>query len=426
MPRITQEGTTMLSRRSFVGGTALAAASLSSGARAQTGEVVVGALYPLSGASAQIGVDAKTAFETALDVINNAHPDMDLPLAKAAGLPGLGGAKIRVVYADHQGDPQKGRAEAERLITQDKVSALVGSYQSAVAATISQTAERYAVPFVSADNSSPSLHRRGLKYFFRAAAHDEMFSIVMFDFLDSLKKKGQKIDTLALFYEDTIFGTDSSNVQRKLAGERGYKLVADVKYRANTPSLTAEVQQLKAGNADVLMPSSYTTDGILLVKTMGELGYRPKAILAQAAGFSEQALYDAVGKQIEGAITRGSFSLDLAAKRPVVGTINAMFKAKANKDLNDNTSREFMALLVLADAIDRAKATDGKKIRDALAQTDIPGERTIMPWKRVRFDENGQNQEADPVLLQWVGGKFVTVYPPQAAVAEAIWPMKAS
>ena len=416
----------MLSRRSFVGGTALTAASLSSGLHAQTSEVVIGALYPLSGASAQIGVDAKTAFETALEIVNAAHADLDLPLAKAAGLAGLGGAKVRVVYADHQGDPQKGRAEAERLITQDKVSALIGSYQSAVAATISQTAERYGVPFVSADNSSPSLHRRGLKYFFRAAAHDEMFSIVMFDFLDSLKKKGEKIETLALFYEDTIFGTDSSNVQRKLAGERGYKLVADVKYRANTPSLTAEVQQLKAGNADVLMPSSYTTDGILLIKTMGELGYKPKAILAQAAGFSEKALYDAVGQQVQGLITRGSFSLDLAAKRPLVGKINDMFKAKSGKDLNDNTSREFMALLVLADAIDRAKSADGKKIRDALAMTDIPGERTIMPWKRVKFDENGQNQDADPVLLQWAGTKFVTVFPPQAAVAEAIWPMKAS
>ena len=70
----------------------------------------------------------------------------------------LGGAKIRLVYADHQGDPQKGRAEAERLITQEKVSAIVGTYQSAVAVTVSQTCERYQIPFVSADNSSPSLH----------------------------------------------------------------------------------------------------------------------------------------------------------------------------------------------------------------------------------------------------------------------------
>jgi branched-chain amino acid transport system substrate-binding protein len=250
-----------------------------------------------------------------------------------------------------------------------------------------------------------------------------MFSIVMFDFLDAMRKKGEKIDTVALFHEDTIFGTDSANVQLKLAGERGYMVAADIKYRANTPSLTAEVQQLKAANADVLMPSSYTTDSILLVKTMNELGYKPKAILAQAAGFSEQALYDAVGDKLQGAITRGSFSLDLAQKRPSVAKINEMFKAKSGKDLNDNTAREFMALLVLADAIDRAKSTDGAKIREALAATEIPGERTIMPWKRVKFDESGQNNDADPVLLQYTKTKLVTVFPPQAAVAEPIWPM---
>ena len=169
---------------------------------------------------------------------------------------------------------------------------------------------------MSADNSSPSLHRRGLKFFFRAAAHDEMFSKVMFDFFDALKKKGTKIETLSLFHEDTIFGTDSANTQIKLAGERGYKIAADIKYRANSPSLTAEVQQLKAADADVLMPSSYTTDSILLVKTMAELGYKPKAIVAQDAGFSESSFYDAVGDKVEGVISRASFSLDLAAKRP--------------------------------------------------------------------------------------------------------------
>ena len=178
----------------------------------------------MSGASAQVGVDAQHAFDTALDIINNPH-DLDLPLAKDAGLPGLKGAKVRVIVADHQGDPQKGRAEAERLITREKVAALIGSYQSAVAVTISQTAERYQIPFLSADNSSPSLHRQGLKFYFRAAAHDEMFSKAMFDFFDALRQKGQKIETLALFHEDTIFGTDSANAQQKLADERGYKIV---------------------------------------------------------------------------------------------------------------------------------------------------------------------------------------------------------
>lgn len=412
-----------ITRRDVLLGAAATAALMPLAARAQTSEVVIGATYPLSGSGAQVGVDAQRAFETAIDIINN-DQDFDLPLAKGLGLPGLGGAKIRIVYADTQGDPQKGRAEAERLITQEKVCAILGSYQSAVAVTISQICERYQTPFMSADNSSPSLHRRGLKYYFRASPHDEMFSAGMFDFLDAMKKKGAKADTLALFHEDTIFGTDSANAQTKLATERGYKIVADIKYRANSPSLSAEVQQLKAANADVLLPSSYTTDGILLVKTMAELGYKPKAIVAQAAGFSEKALYDAVGDKLEGAITRGSFSLDLAAKRPMVGKINDLFKAKSGKDLNDNTSRQFMAMIIMADAINRAKSTDGEKIRDALAATEMSGEQTIMPWKRVKFDESGQNNDADPVLLQYVGGKFVTIFPSQAAVADAIWPMK--
>ena len=412
-----------ITRRNVLLGATASAALLPIAARAQTSEVVIGVTYPLSGANAQIGVDAQHAYGTAADIINNKH-DFDLPLAKEVGLPGLGGAKVRLVFADHQGDPQKGRAEAERLITQEKVCAVIGSYQSSVAVTISQICERYQIPFLSADNSSPSLHTRGLKFFFRAAPHDEMFSKAMFDFYDALKKKGTKIETLALFHEDTIFGTDSANAQTKLANEFGYKIVADIKYRANSPSLSAEVQQLKVANADILMPSSYTTDGILLVKTMAELGYKPNAIVAQAAGFSEKALYDAVGDKLNGVITRGSFSLDLAAKRPMVGKINAMFKEKSGKDLNDNTSREFMALIVLADAINRAKSTEGEKIRAALAATEIPGEQTIMPWKRVKFDEMGQNNDADPVLLQYIGGKFVTISPPQAAVAEATWPMK--
>src|SRR5262249_54861779 len=136
------------------------------------------------------------------------------------------------------------------------------------------------------------------------------------------------------------------------------------------------------------------------------------------------ALYDAVGDKLEGVISRGSFSLDLAAKRPMVGKINALFKEKSGKDLNDLTSREFMGLIVMADAINRAKSTDGDKIREALVATDIPGEQTIMRWKQVKFDEMGKNNDADPVLLKYVGGKFVTIFPPQAAIADAIWPMK--
>ncbi|WP_426434632.1 ABC transporter substrate-binding protein [Bradyrhizobium genosp. P] len=392
---------------------------------AQSGqEVAIGVLFPMSGANAQVGVDARHAMETAADIINNSY-DLDLPTAKNAGLAGLGNAKIKLVFADHQSDPQKGRSEAERLITQEKVCALIGCYLSSVSSTVSAVAERYGLPFLCADSSSPSLARRGLRFFFRPAAQDEMFSAAMFDFLDAQKAKGKKIETVGLFFEDTIFGTDSSNTQRELAAERGYKIVADIKYKSNSPSLGVEVQQIKTTDPDVLMPSSYITDAILLMRTMAELGYKPRNIVAQASGFSDKAFFDAVGDKAVGIISRASFSLDMAEKRPSVLKVNNMFKVRSSRDLNDSTSRELMGLLVLADAIDRAKSTDGDKIREALVATEIPGERTIMPWKRVKFQADGQNVDADPVLVQYVNGSFVTIFPAAVALAEALWPMNA-
>ncbi len=249
-----------------------------------------------------------------------------------------------------------------------------------------------------------------------------MFSAAMFDLLDALRSGDKKVETISLFFDDTLWGVDSSNAQRKLADERGYRVVADIKYRNNSPSLTAEVQRLKSADADVLMPSSYTTDAILLVKTMGELGYQAKNVLAQGSGFSEQVVYDAVGDKLAGAITRASFSLDLAPVRPAIGPINSMFRSQAGYDLGDNTSRQFTALLILAEAIDRAQSTDGAKIRNALAATNVPGEMTIMPWRRVKFGEDGQNVDADPVLLQYVRSKFVTIFPKNVASESVIWP----
>ena len=120
---------------------------------------MIGAIYPLTGNAAQVGLDAKAAIETMLDVMNGQHEKVPMLMGGGGGLDKLGGAKIRVVFADHQNDPQKARAEAERLITQEKVVALIGSYTSATAATISQVADRYEVPYLSLDNSSPSLEQ---------------------------------------------------------------------------------------------------------------------------------------------------------------------------------------------------------------------------------------------------------------------------
>ncbi len=384
-------------------------------------DVLIGALYPMTGPNSQVGVDAKAAMETAADIINGNH-NVPILLGKGGGLPNLDGAKIRLIFADHQGDPQKARAEAERLITQEHVVALIGSYQSATAATISQVADRYEVPYMSAENSSPSLNQRGLKWFFRTSPHDIMFTQAMFDFFRDIgEKTGHKVKTVALFHEDTIFGTDSSNAQKQMAEAAGIKVVADIRYRGNSPSLSAEVEQIKAADADVIMPTSYTSDAILLMRGMHDIGYTPKAVMAQSAGFAEQGFLDAVGPLAEGVMSRSAFALDAAKARPAIPVVNALYRARNNKDLNDNTGREFTALTVLADAINRAGSTDEEKIRQALIATDVPGDQTVMPWKGVKFDATGQNTEAAPVIQQIKDGKYHTIYPFDVAAEPAAW-----
>jgi branched-chain amino acid transport system substrate-binding protein len=105
-------------------------------------------------------------------------------------------------------------------------------------------------------------------------------------------------------------------------------------------------QRLKAGNASVLLPTGYTSDAILFVKAARELDCNPPMVIAQDAGYIESDFIGGVGKDADGIMSRSVFSLDLAAKKPTVAKVSAMYKAKMNKDLNDNTSRSFTGMIV--------------------------------------------------------------------------------
>jgi branched-chain amino acid transport system substrate-binding protein len=255
---------------------ALAVTGHTANLAAQENEVRIGVLYPLTGPVAKGGNDVLNAAKTALDIVNNKH-DLDLLLARTEGLPNLGGAKVRFIVADHQGKPEIGRAEAERLITSEKVHALYGAYHSSVTAAASNVAERLQIPYLTGESSSPKLHTRGFKWFFRAGPHDGHYTKTMFDFMrDYAKKTGIKIETVAIMHEDTQFGVDSARVQVELAEAAGLKVLLKMPYRSKTTSMIAEVQKLKAANADVYLPTSYTSDALLFMRTAKELNKENK------------------------------------------------------------------------------------------------------------------------------------------------------
>ena len=391
-------------------------------------EIVIGVLYPLSGPVAQVGIDSVNAVKLATEIINAGGSTLTLPLGKTAGLPGLGGAKIRLVIVDHQGKPDVGQAEAERLITQEKVHALFGAYFSSVTATASQVAERYGVPYMNAESSSPGLTERGFKWFFRTSPHDGHFSVAMFDFMKDLeKRRGLKIKTLGIMHEDTLFGVDSAKVQEELAKKYGYEVTVKMAYRAKTTNLDAEVGKLKAANPDVFLPTSYTSDAILFVKTAKNLDYNPKLLLAQNAGWTDPTFVTEMGKDVEGHITRAPFALDMASKKPMIRQVNEAFKKlkdnPGGRDISDVPARAFTGFITLADAINRAKSVNPEEVRKALVATNIPPDQLIMPWSGVKFDEKGQNTGVRAILQQVQKGAYATIYPFELAAADVMYPL---
>jgi branched-chain amino acid transport system substrate-binding protein len=402
----------------------LLGAGISIGAQAQQ-EIKIGVLYPLTGPGAAVGAELRNALELAADIINNGAPGIpELPLSAGKGLPNLKGAKIKLVFADHQANPQTGASEAERLITQEKVVALVGAYNSAVTATASQIAERAGVPFLNPESSSASLTQRNFKWFFRTTPHDDLFVHNAFEFLKELEaKKGIKPAVVASLNENGLWGTETTKLQTKLAPEYKLNIAKQVMYPAKTTQLTSEVQTLKAANPNLVLQSSYTADAILSIKTYKELGFLPDMILANNAGFTDTDFVKTLGKDADYVITREVWALDLASRNPLIKQVNDLFNSRYKVNFTGNSSRTFTGLMVMADAINRAGSTDPEAIRKALVATDMPGNKLIMPWKGVKFDATGQNTLGQGILTQIIDGKYNTVWPFNLASREVVWPM---
>ncbi|HTO98881.1 MAG TPA: ABC transporter substrate-binding protein [Myxococcales bacterium] len=404
--------------------TILALCLLLAGSARAAEEVRIGMILPLTGAAASTGLELRNAAELAAEIVNTPSGDFALPLAAGKGLPHLGGAKIRLIFADHQGNPQLGASEAERLITQEKVVALLGCYFSAVTATASQVAERHGIPFLTGESSSSTLTRRGFQWFFRTTPHDELFVQNFFAFLkDVEKKKGIKIKTLALLNENTLFGSETTKLEEKLAEENGYKVAEKILYPARSAQLTSEVQRIKAAAADVVMQSSYLGDAVLSIKTYKELGYAPSALLANDAGFNDSEFLKTVGKDAEYVLSREVWALDLAERKPLIRKVNDLMEKRHGVSFNGNSARDFTAVLVLAEAIDRAGSTAPEAIRKALRETNLPADQLIMPWEGIRFDATGQNDKGAGIIVQVQGGKYATVWPFPLASREIVWPM---
>jgi branched-chain amino acid transport system substrate-binding protein len=385
--------------------------------------VKIGVMYPLTGNAASAGQSAKDAVNLAAEIVNTAHPELkNLPLGPTAGLPNLGGAKIELDEADHQGNPQVGQQQAVRLITQDHVAAMLGTYHSSVSLVATAVAERQGVPYLVADSVAANITGRGFKWTFRTTPYAPDFAKAYALFLNELKKAGTKVDSIAIVNENTDYGTSVSASVLEAAKAANIKVAAQIPYNANSSDVSAQVLQLKSAQPDAVIFISYTQDIILYFKTMKNLDYLPPIIIGDDAGFSDPSFIPNVGDLAQGAINRSAFDIGKPGSNSYL--VNGMFKAKYGRDLDDTSARWMQGFFVLADAINRAGSTEPEKIQAALKATDLKADQLMIGYNGVKFDDTGQNILASTFLIQLKGKEYVSVWPADRATSKLELPMK--
>ncbi|MCH3918087.1 MAG: ABC transporter substrate-binding protein [Spirochaetia bacterium] len=386
--------------------------------------ILLGGLYPLTGDLADSGQNMQKGIKMALDEIN------------AAG--GINGKKLDIAFGDSQGKGQTGMTEMERLITQKKVLAVIGAYQSSVTEVVAQVAENYSVPFITANATSDNLTGHGYNYFFRLAPTNMMFIRDMIYSIRDLDKANDamNVKTIAVCADNTEVGQQTVEWTRYWAKQLGYNYLGEVLYSQGAADLSSEVLQLKEMNPDALIVDCYVSDAILLTKTFHEQGYAPKLCIAKGNGFSEASYVPAVGSLCNGISLATEF---VAGSKG--SAISDKFKKEFGIAMNGHSAEAYITTYVLAQAIQNV-ANDGKEItsetiKNALGKIEIDksfqiGAKPIiiLPYDKIAFtdsqfngkDYKNQNMGGNLTVVQYQNQKQVTVWPVSIANGNFAYP----
>lgn len=380
--------------------------------------VKVGNIIPLSGPSASVGQQGKNAREMAVAEIN-----------AAGGIKSLGGAKLKMYYADSESKPEKGVAEAERLINTEKVNVLTGCWNSAVTYPTSAVAERYGIPFIVPVSVADKITDQGFKNVFRIAAKDSWWTRDQFAFLKDMEKEfGAKIKKVAFVYENGDWGKGFAAGWKKLAKAAGYKIVLDEPYPSTATDLSPVVQKIRRARPDVLFLTSNAADAILLTNTMAEYKVKLKAIIASGGGHADPSFLKAAGKNARYLFDIVEWETDV--NKAGAKEANAKYKKLYGTNLTGEAVDAYLAMYVLKDALERAGSLDPAKLRAALKATKLTGgPGMIVGYDAVEFGKGGQNKHASLVVVQvndiGKGMERITVWPKGARRAgyKPVFPM---
>ena len=380
-------------------------------APAQSDKLRVGVVVPLSGQFALGGQNVKRGYDLGAEEIN-----------AGGGIKALG-AQMELVYADNQGKQDVAIGETERLIQQERVSAIMGSWHSPTTIAGTQAAERNRTPWIVEVASADIVVERGFKYVSRVNVKASWYGEAPVDYLDYAKKTlNQKIERVAIMYTDDDWGRSSVGKGTKNAlMQRGYQIIEEIAYPSASQDVTTYLNKIKASRPDALVITSFPNDAILVGRTMEQLSVKVPIVIGVSAGYALPSFIKSLGPVAERWLVVGGWNPDI----PGAKALADRYKKKFDVDMNEHAALAYQTALVLKEAVEQAKNTDRDKINEAVRALKIdPGPLMIMPYKKIEFDATGQNPHATELMLQVRDGALVTVWPEQYASTKAALPFR--
>ena len=371
------------------------AASLPLPAGAQT-PIKIGASMSVTGTYAKPGSYQKEGYDICIDELN--------------GKGGLLGRKVELVIYDDQSTPATAVRLYEKLITEDKVDAVMGPYSSAVSEAVANVTEKYKKVMVAPLAATTSIFKKGRKYIFMVITPAENY---LDGLIDMAAKRGLK--TVAIINEDTLFPKASAAGTADAAKKRGMQVVLQEAYPKGNTDFSALLVKIKAANPDVIAAGTYFDDAVAITRQMKELNVNPK-MFGLTVGGDLPEFYDLLKQNAE--YTYGSTQWDESLPYPGQKEFLAAYKAKfKGQEPSYHTAAGYAGCLIYAEAVKKAGTLDADKVRDQLLKMEIK-----TAFGDYKVEPDGFQIAHKMVMLQWQDGKRIVVWPDDLANGKVRYP----
>jgi branched-chain amino acid transport system substrate-binding protein len=364
--------------------------------------IKIGAVIALTGAMASGGKDVKAGYDIAIKHINDAGGILVKEVNKK--LP------IELIVLDDESDAVKTTARLDKLFSVDNVVSYLGGFSSDLNVVGMSTAEKNKVPWIGVTVASETPFKRGFKYIFVPFSLASDQARTFFDLLDSIPKdqRPTKIGHMELQVD---WGKECGDYIREMAKQRGYSIVADLKYAPPTKDFSSIILDLKSAGAEVVFSVPTPPQSIMIVKQMKELNYAPKVTLF-IRGPDLSTYWDAMGADANYIVSDGNWheSMPYPGNDRVVK--DYMAKNPDAKSIGIPVGCAYSAVQILAKAIESAGSLDREKIRSAIGKVEMTTVRGP-----IKFRENG-SAVIRYGFRQWYNTKNIQIFPKEVAIGE--------